>query len=125
MLRPAVTLDEHRPPQHRAAARLTPEAVREKVATIGGALRVLSDKIFLAADHPNRPRVRWLGFLRLVRSTAPMRWRRRQPPRLPPMCIPTLMSANGWSVAGRLSAATPPAPAPALHENVRGSAYYH
>ncbi len=54
--RPAVTLDGHRPPQHRAAARLTPEAVREKAAAIGGALTALSDydKLFLAADHPEQ-----------------------------------------------------------------------
>ena len=91
VLRPAVTLDEHRPPQHRAAARLTPEAIREKAAAIGGALTVLSDKIFLArrssrtgrapsgrtsrarrevrrrcaADGGNRRSVRQRAFLRL------------------------------------------------------------
>ena len=54
LLRPAVTLDEHRPPQHRAAARLTPEAVRERAAAMGEALTALSDKIFLAADHPEQ-----------------------------------------------------------------------
>jgi transposase len=51
VLRPAVTLDEHRPPQHQAAARLSPEAVREAVAALGGALAPLSDRIFLRADH--------------------------------------------------------------------------
>ena len=36
--RAAVTLDEHRPPQHRAAARLTPEAVRARRRAMGEAL---------------------------------------------------------------------------------------
>jgi hypothetical protein len=35
-------------------ARLTPEAIREKAAAIGGVPTVLPDKIFLAADHPEQ-----------------------------------------------------------------------
>src|SRR3974377_2057166 len=64
-LRPPVPPDGHRPPQHRAAARLTPEAVREKAAAIGGALTVLSDKIFLAADHPEQAARQVAGLLAL------------------------------------------------------------
>ena len=65
VLRPAFTLDEHRPPRHRAAARLTPEAIREKAAAIGGALTVLSDKLFLAADHPEQAARQVAGLLSL------------------------------------------------------------
>ena len=65
MLRPAITLDEHRPPQHRAAARLSPQAVREAVAAIGGALSVLSERIFLRTDHPEQAARQVAGFIAL------------------------------------------------------------
>jgi hypothetical protein len=68
VLRPAVTLEEHRPPQHRAAARLTPEAVRERVAAMGGSLMVLSDKIFRAADHPEQAARQVAGLIALGKT---------------------------------------------------------
>src|SRR4051795_2577093 len=52
--RATVTLDEHRPPNHRAAALLTPEAVRAEAAGLGGALGLLADRIFADADHPDQ-----------------------------------------------------------------------
>jgi hypothetical protein len=68
VLRPAVTLEEHRPPQHRAAARLTPEAVRERVAAMGGSLMILSDKIFRAADHPEQAARQVAGLIALGKT---------------------------------------------------------
>ena len=47
-----MTLDEQ--PNHRAAALLTPEAVRAEAAGLGGALGLLADRIFADADHPDQ-----------------------------------------------------------------------
>src|SRR4051794_9721465 len=52
--RATVTLDEHRPPNHRAAVLLTPETIRAEAAGLGGALGLLADRIFADADHPDQ-----------------------------------------------------------------------
>ena len=77
--RATVTLDEHRPPNHRAAVRLTPEAVRAEAAGLGGALGLLADRIFPDADHPDQAARQVAGLLRLGRCTAP--WLCRPPRR--------------------------------------------
>ena len=125
VLRPAVTLDEHRPPQHRAAARLTPEAIREKAAAIGGALTVLSDKLFLAADHPEQAARQVAGLLSLgekygtdalqTAATAALRANVR-----------SYAYVRQWLASGRAALSSEPANSGAgHHENVRGPAYYH
>src|SRR3954464_4648425 len=63
--RATVTLDE--PPNHRAAALLTPEAVRAEAAGLGGALVLLADRIFADADHPDQAARQVAGLLRLGR----------------------------------------------------------
>jgi len=52
--RATVTLDEHRPPNHRAAVLLTPETIRAEAAGLGGALGLLADRISADADHPDQ-----------------------------------------------------------------------
>jgi transposase len=125
VLRPAITLDEHRPPQHRAAARLSPEAVREAAAAIGGVLTVLSDRIFLRADHPEQAARQVAGLIALGEKHGADALQ---------MAATAALSANVHSYAyvrallasGRtgLPCATAASGA-GLHENLRGPAYYH
>ena len=124
-LRPAVTLDGHRPPQHRAAARLTPEAVREKAAVIGGALTVLSDKIFLAADHPEQAARQVAGLLELGKKFGDGAL---QTAATAALCanVHSYAYVRQWLASGRTALCSEPANSGAGdHENVRGSAYYH
>jgi transposase len=125
VLRPSVTLDEHRPPQHRAAARLTPEAVRERAAAMGGALTVLSDKIFHAADHPEQAARQVTGVIALGEKYGADALQ---------TAVIAALSANvhsyayvrQWLASGRKAFAGEPAsPRAGPHQNVRGSAYYH
>jgi len=125
VLRPAVTLDEHRPPQHRAAARLTPEAVREKVAVIGGALMVLSDKLFLAADHPEQAARQVAGLLSLGEKYGADAL---QTAATAALCanVRSYAYVRQWLSSGRTALSSEQAPSGAgHHENVRGPAYYH
>jgi transposase len=125
VLRPAVTLDEHRPPQHRAVARLTPEAVREKVAAIGGALSVLSDKIFLRADHPEQAARQVAGLLALGKKFSVDAL---QMAATAALCanVHSYAYVRQWLASGRTAPTSEPASSGGgLHENVRGPAYYH
>ena len=125
VLRPAVTLDEHRPPQHRAAARLSPEAVREKVAAIGGALTVLSDKIFLRADHPEQAARQVAGLLALGEKYGADPLQTAATAALTAN-VHSYAYVRQWLASGRKALAGAPASSGAgLHENVRGPAHYH
>jgi hypothetical protein len=125
VLRPAVTVDAHRPPQHRAAARLTPEAVRERAAAIGGGLIVLADKIFLRADHPDQAARQVAGLIALGETFGADALQ---------SAVAAALSANvhsyayvrAWLASGRTGLTHHPASSGAgLHENLRGPAYYH
>jgi transposase len=125
VLRPSVTLDEHRPPQHRAVARLTPEAVRERVMAMGGVLTVLSDKIFLAADHPEQAARQVAGLIALGEKFGADALQ---------TAVTAALSANvhsyayvrEWLASGRKDFPRETSPPRAgSHENVRGPAYYH
>jgi hypothetical protein len=125
VLRPAITLDEHRPPQHRAAARLTPEAVRETVAAIGGAVTALSERIFLRADHPEQAGRHVAGLIALGEKHGADALQ---------SAATAALIANVHSYAyvrallasGRTGLPCDAAASSAgLHENLRGPAYYH
>lgn len=124
-LRPAVTLDEHRPPQHRAAARLTPKVVREKVAAIGGALSVLSDKIFLRADHPEQAARQVAGLLVLGEKYGADALETAATAALTAN-VHSYAYVRQWLASGRKAFTSDHTSSGAgLHENVRGPAYYH
>jgi transposase len=122
--RAAVTLDEHRPPSHRAAALLTPEAVRAAVAELGGALAILAERIFADADHPDQAARQVAGLLRLgqVHGTAALQ-----------AAATAALGANVRSyrfvrqllAKGRVEALEDPADGVGPHANLRGPAYYH
>jgi hypothetical protein len=122
--RTTVTLDEHRPPHHRAAALLTPEAVRAEAAGLGGALGLLADRIFAEADHPDQAARQVAGLLRLGRlhGTAALQ-----------AAAMAALSANVRSyrfvqhllTKGRVEALEDPAGGVGPHANLRGPAYYH
>ncbi|MFZ1107577.1 MAG: hypothetical protein WAN43_04420 [Rhodomicrobium sp.] len=125
LLRPAVTLDEHRPPQHRSAARLTPEAVRERAAAMGEALTALSNKIFLAADHPEQAARQVAGLIALGEKFGADALQ---------TAVIAALSANvhsyayvrQWLASGRkVFTEAPASPRAGPHQNVRGPAYYH
>jgi len=122
--RAAVTLDEHRPPSHRAAAHLTPEAIRAEAAGLGGAIDLLADRIFADADHPDQAVRQVAGLLRLgrVHGTAALQ-----------SAATAALSANVRSyrfvqqllAKGRTVAPEEPTGGVGPHANLRGPTYYH
>jgi hypothetical protein len=119
-----VTLDEHRPPNHRAAALLTPEAIRAEAAGLGGALVLLADRIFADADHPDQAARQVAGLLRLGRLHGTVALQ---------AAATAALSANVRSyrfvqqllAKGRIDALEDPAGGVGPHANLRGPAYYH
>ena len=121
--RATVTLDEHRPPNHRAAALLTPEAIRAEAASLGGALGLLADRIFADADHPDQAARQVAGLLRLgqLHGTVALQ------------AATAALSANVRSyrfvqhllAKGRIDAVEDAAGGLGPHANLRGPAYYH
>jgi transposase len=125
VLRPAITLDEHRPPQHRAVARLSPEAVREAVAAIGGALTVLSDRIFLRADHPEQAARQVAGLIALGETHGADALQSAATAALSAN-VHSYAFVRAWLASGRTGLPCDAAASGAgLHENLRGPAYYH
>ena len=122
--RATVTLDEHRPPDHRAAALLTPEAVQAEAAGLGGALGLLADRIFADADHPDQAARQVAGLLRLGRLHGTVALQ---------AAATAALSANVRSyrfvqhllAKGRIEAVEDPAGGVGPHANLRGPAYYH
>ncbi len=123
--RVVVTLEEHRPPQHRAATQRTPAAIRAEAAGLGGALALLVEKIFADADHPEQAARQVAGLLRLgqIHGTAALQ-----------AAATAALSANVRSYRcvqhllakkGRVEVPEDPAGSVGLHANVRGSTYYH
>jgi transposase len=122
--RATVTLEEHRPPHHRAAAQVTPEAIRAEAAGLGGALVLLAERIFADADHPDQAARQVAGLLRLGRmhGTGALQ-----------AAATAALSANVRSyrfvehllARGRVDALEDPADGVGSHANLRGPAYYH
>src|SRR3954454_22782626 len=120
--RATVTLDEQ--PNHRAAALLTPEAVRAEAAGLGGALGRLADRIFADADHPDKAARQVAGLLRLGRLHGTVALQ---------AAATAALSANVRSyrfvqhllAKGRIDAVEDPAGGLGPHANLRGPAYYH
>lgn len=127
-VRLSVTLDEHRPANHRAVLRLSPEAVRETITDFGGAVAALAELIFQDADHPEQAARQVAGLIRLGAryGTAALQ-----------AAAAATLSANvrsyryvrQWLASGQMiepmSAADQPGTGAGLHPNVRGSTYYH
>jgi hypothetical protein len=109
-VRLAVSLDEHRPASHRAVLRLSPEAVQATITAFGGAVAALADLIRLGACY----------------GTAALQ-----------VAAAAALSANvrsyryvrQWLASGQMTGPTSSADQPGggagLHQNVRGSTYYH
>lgn len=127
-VRLAVSLDEHRPASHRAVMRLNPETVRATISAFGGAVAVLVERIFQDADHPEQAARQVAGLIRLGAryGTAALQ-----------DAAAAVLSANvrsyryvrQWLASGltseAMSANDPPGGGAGLHQNVRGSTYYH
>jgi hypothetical protein len=123
--RVVVTLEEHRPPQHRAASHLTPEAIRAEAVGLGGALALLVEKIFADADHPEQAARQVAGLLRLgqVHGTAALQAAATAALNanvLSYRFVQHLLAKKGW-----IEVPEDPAGSVGLHANVRGSTYYH
>jgi hypothetical protein len=127
-VRLAVSLDEHRPASHRAVLRLSPEAVQVTITAFGGAVAALADMIFQDADHPEQAARQVAGLIRLgaCYGTAALQ-----------AAAAAALSANvrsyryvrQWLASGQMTGPTSSADQPGggagLHQNVRGSTYYH
>ncbi|WP_407697022.1 Mu transposase domain-containing protein [Skermanella mucosa] len=79
--RATVTLDEHRPPNHRAAVLLTPETVRAEAAGLGGTSGCWPTGSSPMPIISTKPRVRSLACCDWAGCTAP--WLCRPPRRQP------------------------------------------
>ena len=121
----AVTLDEHRPPHHRAAARLTPEALQAAAQAIGTATGLLVERLFARADHVDQAIRAAQGVVKLGQVYGPA---------LLEAAAEAALAANVVSyrfVAALLRRGAIPPPEPAesggagAHGNVRGPGYYH
>ena len=119
-----VTLDEHRPPHHRAAARLTPEALKAAAQAIGSATGLLVERLFARADHVDQAIRAAQGVVTLARVYGPT---------MLETAAEAALAANVVSyrfVAALLRRGAIPPPEPAsggagAHGNVRGPGYYH
>ena len=120
-----VTLDEHRPPHHRAAARLTPEALQAAAQAIGAATGLLVERLFARADHVDQAIRAAQGVVKLGQVYGPA---------LLEAAAEAALAANVVSyrfVAALLRRGAIPPPEPAesggagAHGNVRGPGYYH
>jgi transposase len=120
----AVTLDEHRPPHHRAAARLTPEALQAAAQAIGPATGLLVERLFARADHVDQAIRAAQGVVKLGQVYGPA---------MLEAAAEAALAANVVSyrfVAALLRRGAIPPPEPAAggagtHGNVRGPGYYH
>ena len=117
-----MTLDEHRPPNHRAAALLTPEAIRPRPPASVARSGCWPTGSSPTPIIPTRPRARspdcdWAG----------------QHGTVPQAAATAALSANVRSyrfvqhllAKGRIEAVEDPAGGLGPHANLRGPAYYH
>lgn len=118
-----VTLDAHRPANHRAVARYTPDHIHADLAGIGAAAALLFQRILAGVDHPEQAVRAGLGLIRLAATHGAGR--------LEQACQAALEAKVGsYRYVQRWLAAPPPATAASPdsageHANVRGSSYYH
>ncbi len=118
------TLDEHRPPKHRAVIELNHERLRERAGAVGAATAEIIDRQWRAKLHPEQTLRRSLGILRLARDFTPARLeaaceRALQLGALSYRAIRGLIDADA-AVASRL-----PVQAELIaHDNLRGPTYF-
>jgi hypothetical protein len=117
-----VTLDAHRPANHRAVARFTPDTIQAELAGIGPAAAGLFARILAGADHPEQAVRAGIGLIRLAATHGASR--------LEQACQAALEANVGSYRYVQRWLAAPPAvsadPAGAgEHANQRGSSYYH
>jgi predicted MFS family arabinose efflux permease len=105
--------------------RLSPEAVRQTVAAIGGAVTALSERIFLRADHPEQAARQVAGLIALGQKHGVDALQ---------IAAAAALTANvhsyafvrAWLASGRTGLPCDLAsPGAGLHENLRGPTYYH
>jgi hypothetical protein len=126
-VRLAVTLDEHRPANHRAVLRLTPEAVRATITTLGGAVAVLAELIFRDAEHPEQAARQVAGLMRLGTRYGTAALQAAAAAALDAN-VQSYRYVRQWLASGQITDPMSPADPPGgagLHQNVRGSTYYH
>jgi hypothetical protein len=118
-----VTLDEHRPPQHRAAARMTPEALQASAVAIGPATGRVVQRLFAQAAHVDQAIRATQGILKLAQSYGPV---------MLEAAAAAALTANVVSyrfLEALLRRGEIPAPEPAgsagPHVNLRGPGYDH
>jgi transposase len=118
------TTAEHMPPAHRAVANRTPERIRAEAAQIGVATATYVEHLLSGRDHIEQGVRSCLGILRLARQ--------HPAERLEAACRWALSAgahSSGFVEQLLKSRRAIPDPrrddGPGLHDNVRGSDYYH
>jgi transposase len=118
------TLAEHMPSSHRRYRDWTPERILREAASIGDDTVALAEIILRSRPHPEQGFRSCIGILRLAE--------RYDPERLDAACARALLlgTRSYSSVATILKnaqdrKATDPQQPSLLHENIRGSGYYH
>lgn len=123
----ATTLDEHRPPNHRAYAEWTPAKAATEAGKIGPATATLIARVMAAKRHPDQGLRSCAGILALVKSFGPERLE----------AAAKRGNAIGASTYGSIKSilengldrvalpVTAADAAPIAHQNIRGRDYYH
>ena len=119
-----MTAPEHMPPAHSAVANQTPDRIRAEAAKIGVATATYVEHLLTGRDHIQQGVRSCLGILRLARQ--------HSPERLEAACRRALSAGAHSSgfveelLKSRRAIPDPlPDDGPGLHDNVRGSDYYH
>jgi transposase len=120
--RDRVTLDAHRPANHRALDRYTADHIRSELDAIGAAAGLLFERILADADHPLQAVRGGRGLLRLAAAHGAGQ--------LDQACQAALEANVGSYRYVKRWIATADIPRPAAaglgdHANLRGASYYH
>jgi transposase len=119
-----ITAAEHMPPAHSAVAKQTPDWIRAEAAKIGVATAAYVERLLNGRDHIQQGVRSCLGILRMARQ--------HPVERLEAACRRALAAgAHSSGYVEQLLKSRRPIPdplhddGPGLHDNLRGSSYYH
>jgi transposase len=121
------TLPEHMPSAHRRYAEWTPERLQRDARGIGPATEALIIAVLARRPHPEQGFRTCLGILRLFRGLDATRVEAisKRAVEIGALSHASLASILKHRLDRTVSSAAPTDDAPLMHDNIRGSGYYH
>lgn len=121
------TQAEHMPSAHRRYAEWTPERLQRDARGIGPATEALIIAVMASRPHPEQGFRTCLGILRLFRGLEASRVEAAstRAVEIGALSYASVASILKHRLDGTASSAGPTDDAPLLHDNIRGSGYYH